>query len=194
SAQGSSIGIGVANNREELMFALEVASKFDNKIIVEQKLTDFVEVNCAAFRDGNEIVLSETEQPVSYHDFLTFEDKYMVDGKMSESGHQIPAPIGNLEMIILANTERVYRELDLNGVIRVDYLVDKTRNKVYINEINTVPGSMAFYLFEPRGISFKMLTTKLLENAVTYFDERRIQHIFKTNVLCQYKGTGKIRK
>ena len=194
STLGSSIGITVAENHEQLDFALQVACRFDTKIIVEHKLTDFVEVNCAAFRDGDRIVLSDTEQPLTLNDFLTFDDKYMTNGKMSGGGHVIPADIGNLELIVKANTERIYRELDLNGVVRKDYLVDKVRNKVYINEINTVPGSMAFYLFEGQGIDFKALITRLIENAVNYQAVHRTPSKFKTEVLSKFKSGGKIVK
>lgn len=187
AAQGSSIGIGVANNHAELAYALDVAARFDPKILVEEKLTDFTEVNCAAFRDGRSIVISETEQPLSLNDFLTFEDKYTDGGKLSGGGHAIPADIGALESIVKANTERIYSELDLNGVVRMDFLVDKTRNKVYINEINTVPGSLAFYLFEPIGISFKSLLTKLIDNSELYFEEHRTAHRYKSGVLERYK-------
>ncbi len=191
ACQGSSIGIGVADNRERLEFALEVACKFDSKIIVEHKLTDFVEVNCAAFRDKDEIVVSDTEQPLTLNDFLTFEDKYTSGGKMSGGGHIIPAEIGSLELIVKANTERIYRELDLNGVVRMDYLVDKERNKVYINEINTVPGSMAFYLFERQGISFETLITKLIESAASYKEAHGASTVYKTDVLSKFKGGAK---
>lgn len=194
SCQGSSIGIGVAEDRENLDFALQVACKYDSKIIVEHKLTDFIEVNCAAFRDGDTIVISDTEQPLTLNDFLTFEDKYTSGGKMSGGGHIIPAEIGALELIVKANTERIYRELDLNGVVRMDYLVDKVRNKVYINEINTVPGSMAFYLFERKGISFEELITKLITNAVSYQTQRRSSTIYKTDVLSKFKGSAKTTK
>lgn len=194
STLGSSIGITVAENHDQLDFALQVACRFDTKIIVEHKLTDFVEVNCAAFRDGDRIVLSDTEQPLTLNDFLTFDDKYMTNGKMSGGGHVIPADIGNLELIVKANTERIYRELDLNGVVRMDYLVDKVRNKVYINEINTVPGSMAFYLFERQGIDFKTLITRLIENAVNYQAVHRTPSKFKTEVLSKFKSGGKIVK
>ncbi|MCM1306288.1 MAG: hypothetical protein NC037_00785 [Bacteroides sp.] len=194
SALGSSIGITVAENRDQLEFALQVASKFDTKILVEHKLTDFTEVNCAAFRDGDKIVVSDTEQPLTLNDFLTFDDKYMSNGKMSGGGHVIPADIGNLELIVKANTQRIYRELDLNGVVRIDYLVDKDNNKVYINEINTVPGSMAFYLFEGLGIDFKTLIAKLIENAVDYQAAHRTPTKFKTDVLSKFKSGGKISK
>lgn len=194
STLGSSIGITVAEDREQLDFALQVACKFDTKIIVEHKLKDFVEVNCAVFRDGDRLVVSDTEQPLTLNDFLTFDDKYMTNGKMGGGGHIIPADIGNLELIVKANTERIYRELDLNGVVRMDYLVDKVRNKVYINEINTVPGSMAFYLFERQGIDFKSLITYLIENAVDYQAMRRTPAKFKTDVLSKFKSGGKISK
>ena len=194
SNQGSSIGITVAEDREQLKFALDVACKFDTKIIVEHKLTDFVEVNCAAFRDGERIILSDTEQPLTLNDFLTFDDKYMTNGKMGGGGHIIPADIGNLELIVKAHTERIYRELDLNGVVRMDYLVDKARNKVYINEINTVPGSMAFYLFEGQNIDFKTLISRLIDNAVNYQALHRTPSSFKTDVLSKFKSGGKIAK
>lgn len=194
SSQGSSIGITVVNDKKELEYALEVAAKFDSKIIVEHKLTDFVEVNCAAFRDGDNIVLSETEQPLTLNDFLTFEDKYASDGKMSGGGHIIPAQIGSLELIVKANTERIYRELDLNGVVRMDYLVDVARNKVYINEINTVPGSMAFYLFEPLGITFDNLISRLIENAVEYHALHKVPNAYRTEVISKYVGGAKMKK
>lgn len=194
SSLGSSIGITVAENRDQLEFALQVACKFDTKILVEHKLTGFVEVNCAAFRDGDKIIISDTEQPLTLNDFLTFDDKYMSNGKMSSGGHVIPADIGNLELIVKANTERIYRELDLNGVVRMDYLVDKDNNKVYVNEINTVPGSMAFYLFERQGIDFKTLTARLIENAVNYQTKHLTPTKFKTDVLSKFKSGGKLVK
>ena len=113
---------------------------------------------------------------------------------MGGGGHIIPADIGNLELIVKAHTERIYRELDLNGVVRMDYLVDKARNKVYINEINTVPGSMAFYLFEGQNIEFKTLISRLIDNAVNYQALHRTPSSFKTDVLSKFKSGGKIAK
>ncbi len=189
---GSSIGIHTASCYQELKDALDIACEFDEKIIVEQKLTDFKEVNCAAFRDGDKIVVSETEQPLSTHDFLTFEEKYST-GKMSGGGHVIPAEIGSLNSVVKANTERIYRELDLNGVVRVDYLVDLNRNKVYINEINTIPGSLAFYLFEKVGISFAAMLGKIITAAINRAEKLKQRTTnFKTGVLENYHGGGKL--
>lgn len=189
ASQGSSIGIKVADDREGLIFALETACEFDDKILVEEKLVDFAEVNCAAFARGREIVVSETERPLGAGDILTFEDKYLENGKMSGGGHILPADIGHLNAIVRANTERVYRELELQGIVRVDFLVDKSRNKVYINEINTVPGSLAFYLFEPLGISFAELLDAQICNALLRAAESGRKKVFKSRVLeCYGKG------
>lgn len=189
---GSSIGIGVANNADELLEGLNVASEFDDKIIVEQKLVDFYEVNCAAFRDGDNVIISETEQPVSSHNFLTFDDKYST-GKMSGGGRIMPASVGQLlNSVVKANTERIYRELDLNGVVRIDYLVDKTRNKVYVNEINTVPGSLAYYLFEPLGLKYEDILEKVINTSIARAENLSFKkNTFDTGVLSSFKGGGK---
>ena len=188
---GSSIGISVAKCREELRSALALAFTFDNKAVVEHKLEDFVEVNCAAYFDGNAIRVSRTEQPVSSNEFLTFADKYENGGKMSEISCVSPANIGSLNLIVQATTERIYRDLDMNGIIRVDYLVDEKRNKVYVNEINTVPGSLAFYLFD---IDFKTLLDEVLENAMSRFLARKSKTSFKTEILSRFEGGFKMSK
>lgn len=189
ACQGSSIGIRTAEDRPSLLAALDTAFEYDDKALVEEKLVDFVEVNCAAFRRGGEIVVSETEQPLGAGDVLTFEDKYGGGGKMSGGGHKIPAEIGALGEIVRANTERVYRELELGGIVRVDFLVDKGRSKVYINEINTVPGSLAFYLFEPLGIDFGTLLEAQMDEAAARAREGGRRKTFKSRVL-EYYGKG----
>ncbi len=188
---GSSIGIEVAENREQLDFALGVAAEFDEKILVEEKLIDFKEVNCAAFKKGDDIVVSNTEQPLSASKFLTFEEKYSC-GKMSGGGHIIPAEIGDLNDIVKELTKRIYFELDMKGVVRVDYLVDVKREKVYINEINTVPGSLAYYLFESAGICYGELLDGIITNAIDdHFDKKSKYITYSTGVLDNFKGGGK---
>ena len=188
---GSSIGIGVANNREELEYAIKIAFEFDDKILVEHKLGNIVEVNCAAFKGADSVVVSETEMPLSKSDFLTFNEKYST-GKMSGGGHTIPAPIGNLNEQIKKITETLYVRLELNGVVRFDYLVDTEREKIYINEINTVPGSLAYYLFESVGISFLDMLDKIIEQAEQDFlDKKSRQCNFTTDILTSFKGGSK---
>ncbi|MBO4554511.1 MAG: D-alanine--D-alanine ligase [Clostridia bacterium] len=186
---GSSIGIGVAKNREELLEKLEVAFKFDNKVVVETKLEDFVEVNCAAYFDGNAIRVSRTEQPMTDGDFLSFADKYERGGKMSGLERISPANVGSLNLIVQAMTERIYRDFAMNGIVRVDYLVDTKRGKVYINEINTVPGSLAFYLFD---VDFKTLLDEVIEVAPMRTYKLKTQ--FKTEILAKFKGGAKMQK
>lgn len=188
---GSSIGISVAKTRDELVNAIDFALEFDDKVIVEHKLEEFVEVNCAAYFDGNVIKVSDTEQPLSSNDFLTFQDKYEHGGKMSDKLSVSPADIGSLNLVVQAMTERIYRDFDMNGIVRVDYLVDVNRGKVYINEINTVPGSMAFYLFD---VDFKTLLSQVIEAAEKRKMSRTSTAVFKTEILSKFKGGAKMRK
>ena len=188
---GSSIGIGVSKNRTELKEKLEVAFEFDDKVVVENKLEDFLEVNCAAFYDGNRIVVGKTEQPLSANEFLTFKDKYEQGGKMSGLSRISPANVGSLNLIVQAITERIYKDFDMNGVVRVDFLVDGKRNKVYVNEINTVPGSLAFYLFD---MDFKTLIDFVIEESI----RRKLKGVkptgFKTEILSKFSQGAKMHK
>lgn len=190
SSSGSSIGIAVAHDDESLLDALDVAFGFDDKAIAEKKLSDFKEVNCAAFEENGKIVLSNTERPCTASEFLTFDDKYARSEKARVSERIMPADIGSLELIVKANTERVYKEMGLFGVVRVDYLVDEKRKKVYINEINTIPGSMAFYLFD---MPFSSLIERLVEQAILR-KARLVKPIFQTGILASFKGGAKMIK
>lgn len=192
SNQGSSIGIGTANNRDELEYALSVACKFDDKAIVEKKLCDFKEVNCACFSKNGAVVISQTEQPFSANDFLTFEDKYIDGGKMSAGAHKMPADIGEAENCVRSLAERIYKEIGLFGVVRIDFLLDG-EDKIYINEVNTIPGSMAYYLFEGVGISFEKLIDCLIDEGIDRKKGKRNVE-FKTNVLSGFIGGSKLKK
>lgn len=192
SSQGSSIGIEVAKCRAELQCALSVAFLFDNVALIEHKLEDFTEVNCAVYRHKDEIIVSATEEPTFDSEILTFDEKYMSGGKMSGGGHVIPANIGDLNDVVRKATLKIYKELHLEGVVRVDYLVDNVENKVYVNEMNTIPGSLAFYLFESRGITFEKLLDEIIENAVLVGSD--VRKVYKSNVLTHFANGGKIRK
>ena len=127
ASQGSSIGIRAAHDRAELIEAMQVAAEFDGKLLVEEKLTDFAEVNCAAYLKGGRVVVSETERPLAAGELLTFEDKYMSGGKMSGGGRVMPADVGEeLNAVVRSVTERVYRAMELRGIVRADFLVDRT--------------------------------------------------------------------
>lgn len=195
ASQGSSIGIRAAHDRAELIEAMQVAAEFDGKLLVEEKLTDFAEVNCAAYLKGGRVVVSETERPLAAGELLTFEDKYMSGGKMSGGGRVMPADVGeDLNAVVRSVTERVYRAMELRGIVRADFLVDRTRGKVYINEINTVPGSMAFYLFEPLGIDFAELLTDQIEEALARRRAGSRRTGFRSAVLTHYGKGAKSSK
>ncbi len=142
---GSSIGISVAHNQEQLTKAFDLAFKYDVKVIVEKALVGFKEINCACYKDGKNLVVSECEEPLRKSDILTFDQKYK-ESKIGEAKRKFPADIDkDLSDKIKETTKRIYRKLGFSGVIRVDYLLkDK---EVFVNEINSVPGSMAYYLF-----------------------------------------------
>ena len=195
ASQGSSIGIRAAHDRAELIEAMQVAAELDGKLLVEEKLTDFAEVNCAAYLKGGRVVVSETERPLAAGELLTFEDKYMSGGKMSGGGRVMPADVGEeLNAVVRSVTERVYRAMELRGIVRADFLVDRTRGKVYINEINTIPGSMAFYLFEPQGIDFTALLADQIEEALARRRAGSRRTVFRSAVLTHYGKGAKSSK
>ncbi|MCH5155140.1 MAG: D-alanine--D-alanine ligase [Clostridiales bacterium] len=160
---GSSIGISVAENKAALQKALTVAFEWDDLVIIEKAISDFTEVNCAVLGDSYEedVIVSETEQPVGWKTFLTFADKYAGDVKSLR--HKIPADIGaEKNELIQGLAERTFRAVGCSGVARIDFMVKG--DDIYVNEINTIPGSLAAPLFT--GMPFSLLIEKLIEIAV----------------------------
>lgn len=164
SSQGSSIGISIARNREELVKALSLASHFSKGILAEKALKDITEINSGAYSVNGSLVLSEIEKPLTASDFLTYGDKYMGGGKgMGGGRREFPAKTSEKTRTkILDTTSYVYKALGLFGVVRMDYLVQG--EDVYLNEINTIPGSLAHYLFP--GIAHSELLKSLVESAI----------------------------
>jgi len=194
---GSSIGISRADDRDALVKAIEVALSFDNRVMVERGL-DCTEINCSAIGYGEDIRTSLCEQPVTWQQLLTFEDKYMSGGKskgMQSLSRLVPAPISEeATRTIRELTADIYSSLDCHGVIRVDFMIDNKDNALYVNEVNTVPGSFAFYLWEPLGISFAQLIDIMIDSAVRAHQQRNNnQFVFGSKVLNQFgkgaKGT-----
>lgn len=138
---GSSIGVSTVKEEKELSQAVRFALSFGDSVMVEPCLEDFTEINCAAYLLPNgKIRVSECEEPVGRAKVLTFGDKY-------ETGKRVfPAQIeAKLSKKIQAITERIYREIGFRGIIRIDYFIHG--GKIYLNEINAVPGSLGYYLF-----------------------------------------------
>ena len=143
---GSSIGVSVAWDESELISALDLAFCYDESVLIERKLNVFSEFNCAVLFDGENYLASEVEKPVSSDEILSFADKYERGGFKGEGLREFPAIISdNLRAEIQSSAITAFRSLGGSGIARVDFLFDGTT--LYINEINTIPGSLALYLF-----------------------------------------------
>lgn len=172
---GSSIGISKAKNREDLMYSVEVASHYDRRLIVEESLEGAIEINCSVL--GNEEPIpSVCEQPVSWEEFLNYDEKYLRGGKTSGlkgADRRIPAPISQeLTEKIQKLAIDTFRAVDCRGIARVDFLVNTEKSEIFINEINTIPGSISFYLWEATGIKFSELVDKLIDLAIDAYKEK----------------------
>ena len=185
---GSSIGVELAHDAGELEQALKHALSYDSKLLCEEALTDFIELNCAAIKTNGEIQTSIVDCPITIHDVLTFADKYIAN----EAYEREPLTVNDdLKCEVKRMTTAIYSKLNFGGVIRVDYLYDKTTGKLYVNEINTTPGSLAYGLWE-----FKYSRTQygeaLVDQAIA--DYRELQqrvYTFESGVLY---GGGGIKK
>ena len=161
---GSSIGVKCCD-KEDFTNQIEAIFELKDDALVEERIVNIKEYNQACFKTEKGLVLSVIEQVKTKSDFLTFEDKYQ-GGKIKGNDRIIPAQISpELEEEIINYTSKIYKKLNLNGVVRIDYIFDQTNMKLYFNEVNTIPGSMAFYLYEPIGIDYITLVENLIENA-----------------------------
>ena len=168
---GSSVGIGKASNREELIEKIDNAEKFSQRIIVEHMIEQLKEINCSVLGDADDHQSSVCEEPIKTGDFLSYEDKYMGGTKtsvgMQASDKRIPADLPeSMSEEIRRLAGETFRVLSCHGVSRIDVMVDEKDNKIYVNEINTIPGSLSFYLWEATGISFTQLMDKLVQLAL----------------------------
>ena len=174
---GSSIGINIAHDRNQLEDAIETAAAYDHRILVEKAVTPLREVNCSVLGYGDHVETSELEMPVTQEEFLTFEGKYTRNAKgaggMASQVRLIPAPISEQAAQTVRDLAvRAFRAMDLKGVVRIDFILDKDEN-VFINEANTIPGSLAFYLWEPKGIPFAALLDGMVECAFSAWADRK---------------------
>lgn len=192
---GSSVGITVAKDRVGLEWAVEVAKEFDRRIIVEQGLENIDEINCSVM-GIDEMEVSVCEQPVKASALLSFQDKYMKGGKtkgMASLSRLVPAPISkSLTKKIEDYSKIAFRAVGASGVVRIDYLVDIKHEKVYLNEINTLPGSLAFYLWEKSNYPFPKFLDKLVQLGFEQYNKRKsINFTYESGLLKQViNGVG----
>lgn len=185
---GSSIGITQAKDQDGLKYAIDVASHYDRRIIVEQGLNDFMEINCSVMGNQQELNTSLCEQPISWQEFLSYEEKYLSQGSkqgMAGATRKLPAPISDdMTKQIQGLARKTFKLLDCQGIGRIDFLINKEDNCAYVNEINTMPGSISYYLWEPLGLNFSKLTDRLIELALdAHKEQAKYIYSYNTNLL-----------
>ncbi len=168
---GSSVGIGKATDRESLIAKIDNAEQFSQRLIVEHCIEQLQEINCSVLGDADDHQSSVLEEPIKTGDILSYEDKYMGGSKgsagMQNSDKRIPAELpADVTEKIRHIAGETFRVLSCHGVSRVDVMVDRKDGAVYVNEINTIPGSLSFYLWEASGISFTELMDRLVALAL----------------------------
>lgn len=165
---GSSIGISKAKDAESLRRAIELALNMDSRVLIEKAAENAIEINCAVMGHGYKLRASVLEKPVSYDEFLTYEEKYLQgSGGMKGADRQIPAPISaELTEQIRATALNAFQAIEGSGTARMDFLVRPETNEFYLNEINTLPGSLAFYLWQAEGLSARQVVEELIAHGI----------------------------
>ena len=185
---GSSIGVSRAENRDELRDALDLAFEYDRRVLVEKGLTRPIELNCSVIGYDGEAEASPIEMPISGEEFLDFHEKYLAQGgsKGMASLHRVvPAPIEEgLRDRIQEMSREIFRMMDCKGVVRIDYMFDRESGNLYITEINTIPGSLAFYLWENAGVPYRKLIDRMVELAErAHADKNQANYAYTSDIL-----------
>lgn len=168
---GSSIGVNKVNNRQELIDAIETAFRYDAHLMAEQAIQPLMEINCSVLGTSTDCRASVCERPVGSAEFLSFQDKYQSGDSaakgMASADRIIPADISDrLTKEIQDLAVKIFKTFGASGVVRIDFLVNADTKKVYFNEINTIPGSFSFYLWEKTKLSFTKLMIELIDIAI----------------------------
>lgn len=199
---GSSVGISVAGNRAALEKALNEAFTYADTVIVERAIVNLREINCSVVGDASYAEASECEEPFMCDEILSYKDKYMSGGsKGSKSGgskgmaslkRKVPADISpELREKVRTMAVDAFKWLGCNGVSRIDFMIDNDSGELFINEFNTIPGSLSFYLWKPLGVSYTQLLDKLISLALKRQREsEEITFSFDTNILAMGAPTG----
>ncbi len=191
---GSSVGISRADDRDKLIDAIEVAVRYDRKILIEKAVVNLREINCSVLGYDDVLKVSYCEEPMGWKEFLSYEDKYIKSNAKNGKSEKriIPANINNdMKENIESLAKKAFKSIDCSGVARIDFLIDNDEN-VYVNEINTIPGSMAFYLWEPMGLSFKDMINELIDIAInTHKEKNENLYSFDVDLFNRMGGSGK---
>ncbi len=198
---GSSIGIKIAKDEEELTKAINEAISYDNKVIVEEVVKNLQEVNCAVLGNYEYQETSSIIEMKTGHAFLTFEDKYIGNGKKKgqfkaapKSGESTLVEEANLtkdmEEKVRSISKETFKALNFSGVVRIDLLIDTKAKEVYVNEPNTIPGCLSFFMWKNNGKSYKQLLDDIISIAIKDFKSKSKKVTsFDSNVLSSYSGS-----
>ncbi len=207
---GSSVGISKASNREGLESSLKDAFSYADTVLVERAVTKLREINCSVVGDTTNADASECEEPFMCDEILSYKDKYMsgssskggakggaknpggAKGGMASLQRKVPADI-TPEMRERIRTMAVdaFKYLGCNGVSRIDFMIDNATGELFINEFNTIPGSLSFYLWKPLGVSYTTLLDRLVQLALKRArEDEDITYSFDTNILAMGAPTG----
>lgn len=168
---GSSVGVQAVSDSKQIYKAIQNALRYDKFALIEQKVDNLVEFNCAGICSEDQVIVSGVDIPVRSKEILDFGDKYlMFDGKAKQEKFDLSI---NLKKTIMETTRRVYEQMGLYGVVRIDYLYDKVTEELYLNEINTIPGSMAYYLFADCGLDLMDITDMLIVSAIRRYKQNK---------------------
>jgi D-alanine-D-alanine ligase len=190
---GSSIGIARVEDERLLRASIDVAANLDRKIMVEAAVVGCIEINCSVMGDDREMRASVLEQPVSWEQFLTYEEKYLRGGEGMKSAQRIiPAPITpELTTRIQTMAVDAFRAIDGRGITRIDFLVRPEQGEVFLNEINTLPGSLSFYLWAETGMNGRAVVDRLVALARdAHAEKRRNTYNYQTNLIAMTAARG----
>ncbi len=188
----------MANDRVELIRSIDGAFTYARKILIEHAISNLREINCSVLGDENDAAASECEEPLHSKDILSYEDKYMAGSKngaskgMAGVSRKIPAELSAEKREEIRDMAvKSFKALGCNGVARIDFMIDEETDSLYFNEINTIPGSLAFYLWEPVGVSYKELLDRMIQLALKRRrEEEALTFSFETNILNQNALSG----
>ena len=173
---GSSIGIDVVNNEEELVEKINYAFKFSDRLLIQKYLQNFSELNQAAYIQNGEIIVSKIEEVYKHEAILSFNDKYL-QSKLPKK--RVFVEDEKIVTLVSSVTKALYQLFDLSGVVRFDYMLEG--ETLYVNEVNTTPGSLAYYLFDVSptlffdNLIYEALRRKTVEKA-NYFESEILNH------------------
>lgn len=196
---GSSIGIEVAKNEKDIESKIEDAMEYDTKIVVEKVIENLTEVNASVLGNYEYQKVSPLEEVMGEDEILSFADKYLGNAKskgtaskgMASTSRIVPARIPEkLTKEIQDTAKQVFKVLNLSGVCRVDFLIDNKENKFYINEPNTCPGSLSFYLWKEAGMKYSELLDEMVSIAIKEYKHKNQKTMsFKSSIFDGFNGS-----